>query len=310
MRLITLTAPSKTFLVGEYIALSGGPTLILNTQPRFELTASISENDLPSKQQGIRIHSPAGKFIKLFQQQFLGNKLSFKDPHKGTGGFGASSAQFAMVLALEHLIKNQRTIKIAIPSVLQFYAECSWSGNGPSPSGADVIAQMVGKIAFYHNQQQQLEQLSWPFENIDFCLIRTGQKIATHQHLATLSTNAINNSELIDVSLQTFHAIKTNKPHDFIKAVQQYGVLLDNLGLVAAHTQQMLQQINKFAPMLTTKGCGALGADVILIIFESSQRDALLEWLQQQSFNIAVFGREQLCDGILCSDLTNLELEY
>lgn len=34
---IALSAPSKTFLVGEYAVLRGGPALLLNTSPRFRL---------------------------------------------------------------------------------------------------------------------------------------------------------------------------------------------------------------------------------------------------------------------------------
>ena len=32
-----LSAPGKTFLVGEYVALAGGPSIVLATEPRFEL---------------------------------------------------------------------------------------------------------------------------------------------------------------------------------------------------------------------------------------------------------------------------------
>lgn len=310
MYLITLSAPSKTFLVGEYIALSGGPTLILNTQPRFELIANITRTNTPCKHQGIRVNSPAGKLLKSFQSQMIGYQLSFKDPHKGAGGFGASSAQFAMAFVMQKIFSDQKNILFKIPTILQHYTQCNLSANGPTPSGADVIAQFLGKIAFYHNQQHQLEQLNWPFDSIDFCLIRTGQKIATHQHLAKLDLNNIILSELVDISLQTFKAIKQNQASQFVTCVQKYGNLLDNLGLVAPHTQQMLQQIKQRPQVLATKGCGAMGADVILILFDSQQRESVYEWLKQQEFNITVFGHEQLSDGMKCSELTTIELIY
>lgn len=310
MYLITLSAPSKTFLVGEYIALSGGPTLILNTLPRFELIANITQTNTPCKQQGIRISSPAGKFLKSFSQQFIGYQLSFKDPHKKAGGFGASSAQFAMVYVMQNIFSKQKKVSFNISALLQQYLQCNLLGNGPAPSGADVIAQILGHISFYYYQQQQIEQFNWPFDKIDFCLIRTGQKIATHQHLAKLDIDTINMSELVDISLQTYQAIQQNHDKQFVTGIQQYGDLLDKLELVAPHTQQMLFQIKQNPHVLATKGCGAMGADVILIIFESQQRDFVFEWLNHQSFDIAVFGHEQLSNGIQCSELTSIELEY
>ena len=154
------------------------PTLILNTEPRFELTVNITNTDTPCKQQGIRVYSPAGKFLKLFQHDFMGYQLSFKDPHKGAGGFGASSAQFGMILILEQLAKKQKHIHLDVSSILKFYHQCSWSGQGLSPSGADVIGQIMGDITYYYASDHQLKKLTWEFADIDFCLIRTGHKIA------------------------------------------------------------------------------------------------------------------------------------
>jgi mevalonate kinase len=58
-----LSVPSKTFLVGEYIVLQGGPALLLTTSPYFTLD---TENNY------------------------------FIDPYQGLGGFGASSAKFVL----------------------------------------------------------------------------------------------------------------------------------------------------------------------------------------------------------------------
>ena len=308
MTSITLTAPSKTFLVGEYIALSGGPALILNTQPRFELIADNTNSKIPCKQQGMRASSPAGKLLKLFQQEFMGYQLSFQDPHKGTGGFGASSAQFAMVLLLKHLANNHHEINIDTSSVLNLYQQCCWNGQGLSPSGADVIAQMNGEITFYHASERRLEKLLWPFTDIDFCLIRTGQKIATHRHLSELSTDAFHNQQLINNSLSAYRDILDNKSAQFVDGIQLYGKILDELNLVAEHTKQLLQQITQNPNVVATKGCGALGADVILVIFESGQAKLLLDWFKQLSLNVVVSSHKQLSKGIESSDSSQINI--
>jgi mevalonate kinase len=310
MSSIILTVPSKTFLVGEYIALSGGPTLILNTEPRFELSATNTHSDNPCKQQGMRANSPAGKLLKLFQQNFNGYQLSFKDPHKGTGGFGASSAQFAIILVLEQLIKQQHRADLTVSTILDFYHQCSWSGQGLSPSGADVIGQMSGEITFYHASNHQLEKLSWPFPDIDFCLIRTGNKIATHRHLSSLATDPSCNQQLINIALASHQAIIDNNAKDFVDAIQQYGIILDNVDLVAPHTKQLLQKISQYPYVLATKGCGALGADVIIVIFESAQSNELLHWLKQQDLNVIVSSHKQLSVGIECQGLAEIQLKF
>lgn len=308
MSLISLTAPSKTFLVGEYIALSGGPTLVLNTEPRFKLTAQHSDTKNPCKQQGMRASSPAGKLLKLFQEEFTGFQLSFQDPHKGTGGFGASSAQFAMVYTLKQLANKQHNIDLAVTPILNLYQQCSWLGQGLPPSGADVIAQINGEITFYHANQRCLEKLSWPFIDIDFCLIRTGQKIATHRHLSTLTTDAFHDKQLMNIALATHQALLNNHSTDFVHCIQGYGKRLEELNLVAEHSTQLLQQIIQHPHVLATKGCGALGADVILVLFELEHANSLLGWFKQLSLNVVVSSHKQLSPGIENGDSAQIQL--
>ena len=35
MNIIEISCPAKTFILGEYAVLDGGPALVLNTAPRF-----------------------------------------------------------------------------------------------------------------------------------------------------------------------------------------------------------------------------------------------------------------------------------
>src|ERR1700729_3734074 len=96
-----ITIPSKTFLLGDYISLLGGPVLVLNTEPVFQCLLEKSSGDQTIPHYfGIHPESTAGKFIQRFANDFAGYDLTFFDPHQGAGGFGASSAQFVMVYKL------------------------------------------------------------------------------------------------------------------------------------------------------------------------------------------------------------------
>ena len=119
--------PSKTFLVGEYIALSGHPAVLLTTTPCFKVQ-QIAEPKL------INIHplSPAGR---LWNDAHCDFGLSFEDPYQGMGGMGASTAQFIGVFqALNHQLSGEREEQ----ALLEQYEQYAWSGKGRKPSGYDL----------------------------------------------------------------------------------------------------------------------------------------------------------------------------
>ena len=77
---LQLSVPSKTFLLGEYVALNGGPAIVLCTAPRFELR--VEKNSSHAKYENIHPQSPAGKLIakNSFYQKY---DLHFIDPYHG-----------------------------------------------------------------------------------------------------------------------------------------------------------------------------------------------------------------------------------
>src|SRR4051794_4338735 len=93
---LVFSVPGKTFLAGEYLALSGGPSLVFASEPRFELSVTSGAG----KAEGIHADSPAGLFIKKNQDYFKNFDLVFHDPYQGKGGFGASTAQFLGAYAM------------------------------------------------------------------------------------------------------------------------------------------------------------------------------------------------------------------
>src|SRR4051812_26828373 len=78
------SVPGKVFLLGEYAVLAGKPAVIAAIPPRFGLRAGRS---LPVEK------SPAGRLLASVGEG-LARRLA--DPHLGSGGFGASTAEFAL----------------------------------------------------------------------------------------------------------------------------------------------------------------------------------------------------------------------
>ena len=254
------TIPAKTFLLGEYAALEGASALLVTTSPFFELTLSPSQL-APT----IHPHSPAGLWWS--KHQINDYNLSFVDPYQGCGGLGASSAQFiGAYLASCYLQENTPTLK----NMLEAYYQCAWNGQGHRPSGYDVIAQTQSGCVFINKQQEQLHSYDWSFHDLSFVLIHTGTKLATHHHLqeATLTLPVDELSAIVDKAKE---ALEQNNSSLFIESINNYHHQLVNLNLLAKHSLTFIQELRNYPEVLAIKGCGALGADIILIISLKTQ---------------------------------------
>lgn len=284
---ITLSCPSKTFLIGEYSALIAGPTIVVNTRPRFCLHVISKDAEQHSINRGVKKHSPAGKFLHSYRKTFQQLNYEFRDPHTGHGGFGASSAQFLLFYGLKKWLQNPRrfnTKNIDPNRLINDYIACAWDGSGLAPSGTDLLSQLYGNIVFYHRADQTLQRYHWTFQDIDFLLMRTGNKIPTHQHLKTL--HDFNSDNLQRLVLQAKLAFDKTDKNLLISSINDYADELQSLNLVSESTNELLATIKMQTPILAAKGCGALGADVILIIFARENFVIFDEWAQKNNLKI------------------------
>jgi mevalonate kinase len=296
-----VSAPSKTFLVGEYVALQGGPVVVLTTTPRFELHIIPSvQTNRRVKVQGISVASPAGEFLRQTARDWNGLILNFYDPHHGTGGFGASSAQLAMVMAFAQWRKRYQTpspkMQDNTEMLVRNYQRLAWKGEGVAPSGADFIAQWYGGACLFNRQAQQLLKLNWPFPEIQWVLIHTGQKLATHHHLRHLPK--VDTTPLYRLAEQAGQSLQAVNQDLFIEAVRGYGHALQEQQLVAQHTLALLAQLHQRPEVLAAKGCGAMGADVVLVLITKAQRAEFENWLNQQNLNNVFVGQE-MSEGVV-----------
>ncbi len=206
--------PGKTFLVGEYLALEGGPSVVANTHPsfRFRWTLEQADGGAARIEHGFHPESPAGKFLnRLNASRLLGTEkatIEFHDPHYGKGGLGASTAEFLGAWVFERwatefehadirdhrelveslanhlgevapLWKSERYGSARFRDLLDSYRLVVETG-----SGADLVSQAAGGIAVWDGVADQMRKFTWPFSELSMTLLKTGRKLQTHRYLA------------------------------------------------------------------------------------------------------------------------------
>ena len=295
------SVPAKTFLVGEYVALDGGPSILLNTSPRFELVLEPANlGGASSSATSLFVgSSPAGRYLAKHPDAFEAQEVEFHDPFKGKGGLGASSAQFALTAAVHRGWKAIDPTTFDWPELLAEYRSCAWSGVGTPPSGADVVAQLTGGITFFDGRGAAAGRLTWNFLGLSFTLLRTGSKLPTHEHLKEKTTAPV--EALRTLVQETKKAFDTGSEKLLVDTVGAVALVLADAGLTAERTTALLRGMKaKKDLFLAAKGCGAMGADVIVSIHEASKTDDVAEWAEQE--NLEVCGSlEDLSEGLQVS---------
>jgi mevalonate kinase len=267
---MNFTAGSKTFLVGEYSVLYGGCAVVLITPPAFELRAAVGETSLL----GIEKESPAFRFYE--SHDFADLAIEFIDPHNGSGGFGASSAQFVMLYQLYlQLTKRQFDIDLFL-NEYKALSECS---GRVVPSGADCIAQYFNHHIFFDSQTNNVEKLNWEFPHLDFAIFKTKHKIATHLHLKELRYMDI--AKLQRPILNVKKSFLDNNEQLLIKNTQDFFNFLKDDNLIIDQNIKTVAKLFQIDGVKVAKGCGACGADTILVIFEKQKSRTLRHIMHQ-----------------------------
>lgn len=275
---IQIYCPSKTFWVGEYAILSGAPATLLATQPCFRMTFQPRYRNLLHLG---RIHplSPAGRWIKRYAPIFKRFRMNFLDPHRQKGGFGASTSQYLMAWYFSKVVHGRlKDGQITPGELLNDYLSVAWNGEGTPPSGADLITQFYGQMTSFYKSSAQVTTQSWPFEQLGFFLYRTGEKIPTHVHLQDLTTADF--IKLGQISEQFHQALADLNETAVIARMHDFQQQLQRQGLVARHTQELLEQMSLCPGIVAAKGCGALGADVILVIYHMDQKASVADFMK------------------------------
>ncbi len=290
--------PAKTFLLGEYAAVLGHPAIVLTTTPCFELTLSNH-----SGLQGIHIDSPAGRFWDAHMVQEKG--LKWHDPYQGHGGMGASSAQFLGAYLAMMSLQKQRMNK---DHLLSTYIKYAWSGEGICPSGYDVLAQSSYGCIYIDGPGSFGHPFAWPFQELGFLLIHTGQKLATHHHLQAMTLPS-QMDPLAAIVLEAKVAFENADSDSMIRTVNAYHLQLLHMGLVAKHSMKYLALLKEEQDVLAVKGCGAMGADILLLLVPKYRENLMYQRLSTKGWKVLATS-EQLYQAELAKNNPDKRLEF
>lgn len=280
MKTLELSVAGKTFLAGEYLALRGGPALVLATEPRFRLKVQMTDWSVNP----FHPQSPAGLFWDSKKDFFSGYQMQFEDPYQ-VGGFGASSAQFALLHAFWQMKDNSYVEAERFydwHEMLMDYRNLPNSGT--PPSGADVMGAVSGGITWFDRNNGKLQAFAWPFQEIQFFLAHTGKKLATHEHL-----NSLGDFETagFEKSMQDVHqGLSQVNFETFLKGLSGYRSQLEAQGKVAEHTLALIRQFAHNPEILFSKGCGAMGNDVVLVLCLKENSDSVRGFLGQSGLKV------------------------
>lgn len=303
---IALSVPGKTFLAGEYLALKGGPVFVLGTQPKFEVIIRPYQDGMKRTASTFHPLSPAGKLYFEELEYFSQFDFTWKNPY-GSGGFGASTAEF---IALQTLVTMKESLWVEqerhfdLKETLKAYKDRTTTMSQKwNPSGADLVGQICGGVTFFENSTGRLQILSWPFLNLGFSIIKTDVKLATHEHLNELKD--FEASRMTQAVEQLHESISTVAEDLFVSSIRDFASELKRQALVAPTTLELLQKLNS-PEVLASKGCGALGADVILLVHGKADHEKIQQKVKALGLSV-VATENDLTHGLRVNLHTQLD---
>lgn len=306
--------PSKTFLLGEYVALTGGPSLLLNTPEYFILnfnkkTKTNSLGSLLSKKS-----HPATLLLDKYKKKILPsdlkffnifvNSCSFEDPYKGSGGFGCSGAEFLSIYFIIKVYKifygkkniTKQELKkewdiFLLQEKKTLNAFNTFKSLTHLGSGFDILSQLFGFITLLksaeektieHSGPVQCKNLLWPFTNYKFALLKSTKKINTYEHLLGLSSSKLKSvgQYLEPIVKKGVVALQSQSVGDFLSAVSEQQNLLEKESLVSAESIQIVKKILALPKVLASKSCGALGADTFLFFYSKNDEQFIKDTIK------------------------------
>jgi len=288
MQKIEISCPAKTFIIGEYAVLDGGSAIVLNTAPRF---ACHIRQGSKSKKWNLSENSPAGQWIKKNIQDFQSVELEWINPYKNKGGLGFSSAQFNIVYAYNFILKYGGLEQIKPQDVWRKYKDLKFEGL--APSGADVISQWVGGVGVFEQNPLSMETLTSSFPDLHCFVFSTGEAFETYKYLKDFQLGDV--SDLKHISRQGVQAIKQKDEQVFIESINEYRNSLITKNYVSKKTQEILEKLAKIEIIEAYKGCGAMGAETIIVFYKKEHKESVKKEL---SFLECVADSNQLTYGL------------
>jgi hypothetical protein len=282
--------PGKVFLVGEYAVLAGLPVWGLACGPRFRLEASA---DALSPGRVLHPESPAGRLLAdrgLSSPGAAG--WSFLDSHGGAGGFGGSTAEFALLAAA--LGAAPATDEGWLPLWRSYRALTRPADGSVPPSGADLVTQWLGGTVRFRNpggsngsgagvgvasgdEQAEAARVPAPALESGQLLVfsaagQAGRKVATHRHLAELRADGRLRPEsglmrqLATLLERVPAALGETSGSGLGALFDEWARAMKEHSLEIEATREDREALRRLPGVLGVKGAGALQADCLLVL--------------------------------------------
>jgi hypothetical protein len=310
------SAPGKVMLLGEYAVLGKGSAMMAAVGPRFCLQGGSPSLDA-APLLAPHPESPAGRLLAFAAQSPSGpmradwvRTLKWSDPHEGRGGWGASTAQFALVhaalRALNPVFGSKARPDFGAGAELEELKlqpqEELWKDpwkiyrslhqdQEVVPSGADLVVQCVGGCIRWQAEQgvQSLLDRGDPVQQqlfFDNLLLFSaaglpGRKVATHEHLASLKQRQVDSEawQRFESSLsaqveQGVEALRSRDSWAFGRVLSRYAELISEFGLEVQAAREDRLAMSRVPGVCGVKGVGALLADVLLVAVDPNDPQA------------------------------------
>ncbi len=297
---ISYSVAGKVILLGEYAVLTGRPALVAAIPPRFQLNVSTSgdkdkdKNKNKNKDEEIAAEHPKSPLGRLKawakKEKWPGLSFSFLDPYQGTGGFGASTAQFALAYYayFDAMKSGISSDSLNWRSALALYRQLM-SDEHLVPSGADLVAQWEGGIVHFNPRASSCTDLSSLLDGSSVLVFSAtrlqGRKVPTHEHLELLSKQGFPNPEsklldsLAQITEQGVSAIREGSAEGLGQSLDAYAECLHEAELEVAGAYEDRKALRLLPGVLGVKGAGALQSDALIVVVENASlhRDKVIE---------------------------------
>ncbi|MCM2322581.1 MAG: hypothetical protein NDJ90_04910 [Oligoflexia bacterium] len=303
------SVPGKIFILGEYAVLAGLPAVVAAVGPRFQAKVTASAPDpfpAPARQPSwMHPRSPVAQLLDWASDLRAPRlEMEFEDPFGAAGGFGGSTAQFALAYrALAELEKWDASWQKA----WKLYRELTrgTTKQGLPPSGADLVAQWEGGVVLFEGDEEPAptarnlwKLFDWQDVLVFSATGQQGRKVATHEHLATLGDAARLRQlgEALRAPLMKgIQAIRENHHVGLGSAMNEYAEALSSAGLEIPPAREDREALSRLPGVLGVKGAGALQADALLVLLEPGSPHR--QWVIEEAL-----GRDLalLRDGLAC----------
>ena len=114
--------------------------------------------------------------------------------------------------------------------------------------------------------------------------MRTGNKVATHEHLAELNTKSI--GDMVAASSNCLTQWRARDWQGLMQALKEFSRIQDENHLLAEPTKELIDQIQIFSGVDLVRGCGALGADTALVFCSTHRMNDLRGELMAEGIKV------------------------